>query len=532
MAVIMKVISSEKINKALADFAGNSSRVFFFALVAGVIMSLLSSLFIFDMFRDVASVYAYYAREISLGNWQAGWVGRVPMLHILLSGMWAKISGLETFRACVMISSLFFVLTIFPLRSFLLRYVSPLWSAWGCVLFIFAPKVIRYSVSGLLDSGRYFFLMASLLCLFRLSDKQFKMRYALLGGVSLAGLSVSRGEGLVAALLMLAGYPVLVLLKQKDDLYSLKYKKILTAWTLCGLFFCIGLLPFCYGNWKYNNCFVPDVRIKELFSSVTELKSDRNAQSLQQQANTRLDAAAVVFAPTPVQSNFAEALKDALRGGYELYLVFAITGMVILCMTKKWNWELILLPCICLLHIIIYSKVVSSYRYSIYLVPLFMPFTITGLNFVGRKISVLFNRQYPHRHSGAIHLFALAVASMLLFQAANGMKCVVERKDKKYYNAAEFIRDYAAKNFPGRRCRVASTQCPKTIYHSGAIAWWGYKQRELCNHDVNAFDLLLIDKKQNHELLDLFENLYEIKTPESLPIRLFRKRYPVQEKSI
>ena len=42
-------------------------------------------------------------------------------------------------------------------------------------------------------------------------------------------------------------------------------------------------------------------------------------------------------------------------------------------------------------------------------------------------------------------------------------------KDKKYYNVAEFIRDYAAKNFPGRRCRVASTQCSKTIYHSGAI---------------------------------------------------------------
>ena len=118
-----------------------------------LIISLLSIFLIHDMYRDVAGVYAYYTREIGTGNWSAGWVGRVPMLHILLSGILA-LTGFEAYTATIMISSAFYILTLFPLRRLLERYLSPQQAAWGCLLFIFAPKVIRFSISGVLVSSQ------------------------------------------------------------------------------------------------------------------------------------------------------------------------------------------------------------------------------------------------------------------------------------------------------------------------------------------------------------------------------------------
>ncbi len=508
----------------IGSFANNSKKVFSFALFSGIILSLLSVIFIHDMYRDVAAVYAYYAREISWGNYQAGWVGRVPMLHIMLSGVLAKVSGLEAFRACVAVSSLFFVLTIFPLRKFLERFTTPVSSAWGCVLFIFAPKVIRFSVAGLLDSGRYFFLMLGLLYFFRSTDKQIKLRYPVILGVTLALLAVSRGEELLISLAMLAGFPVFLLLKQWKKFPKSNYKKYLAAWLLMIVFFIAGLLPFCYGNWKYYNWFVPDLRLKEFvnYNGINKVSEESRSQDLLHKAND------LGFAPQekydPVK-NILNTLKDTSRGAYEIYLLFSVIGAVTLLRKKKWNWELTMICGIFLIHFVIYDRIVSAYRYSIYLVPMFMPFTVTGLKSAGEKISQRLKKLSPEKVALIQSLFAVAVVILFVYQATNGMKCVTDRKDKKFHRAAEFIKNYAAENFPGRRCRIAAVSCAETIYHTGAEAWWGYKKTELspAQHKRENFDLFLLDKKQNPELLELIGNLQEIPTPENFPVRIFKK---------
>ena len=105
------------------------------------------------------------------------------------------------------------------------------------------------------------------------------------------------------------------------------------------------------------------------------------------------------------------------------------------------------------------------------------------------------------------------------------MKCVSDRKDRKFHKAAAFIKSYAAENFPGRRCRIAAAGCAETVYHTGAIAWWGYKAAELSaqQHDREDFDLFLWGKKQNPELLKLMSDLQEIPAPENFPVRIFKK---------
>lgn len=106
------MLVKEKIYFLFHDFVRNPQKIFFMALGIGIILSLLSVLFIHDMYRDVAGVYAYFAREIGMGNWEGGWVGRVPMLHILLSGILAS-TGLEAYTATIIVSSTFYILNVF-----------------------------------------------------------------------------------------------------------------------------------------------------------------------------------------------------------------------------------------------------------------------------------------------------------------------------------------------------------------------------------------------------------------------------------
>ena len=501
--------------KKLADFAGHDKMVFRFALLAGILLSLTSVFFMHDIYRDVANVYAYHAREIGSGNFKAGWVGRVPMLNILLSGLLAKISGLEAYRACIVISSLFYILTLFPLRRLLERYVSAVWSAWGCVLFVFAPKVIRFSVSGLLESGRYFFLTLAVLYYFRLSDGKFRWRDVVILGVSLAGLSVSRGEAMPIALLMLAGFPVFLLLKQWKKLPNGTLHQYLAGWILAGVIFLIGLFPFCYGNWKFRQAFVPDLRIIQIASSKTD---------------------AALFASCPVASPVTKKPEkhnriitcagNTLRGAYEPYFFLAVLGMGLLLYRKKWNWDFTLLLGLFAVHFIIYYKTVAAYRYSIYLIPLFMPLTLTGIEAVA---SVIRSRLTGLSAPGLAQIKILAgvgVAAVLLLQAVNGMACVTDRKDRKIRKAAEFIRAYAAEQFPGRRCSIAAARSVEIIYWSGAVSRWGYWQYELPVEQQFSkdFDLYLQDKSVPGEPPAYCGELQEIPAPADLPVRIFRKK--------
>lgn len=501
--------------KSWQIFAGNDKKVFRFALIAGILLSLASVFFMHDIYRDVANVYAYHAREIGSGNFQAGWVGRVPMLNILLSGLLAQISGLEAYRACIVISSLFYILTLFPLRRLLERYVSTVWSAWGCVLFVFAPKVIRFSVSGLLESGRYFFLTMAVLYYFRLSDGKFRWRDVVILGVSLAGLSVSRGEAMPIALLMLAGFPVFLLLKQWKKLSKGALPKYLAGWILAGVIFLIGLFPFCYGNWKFRQAFVPDLRLIQIASSKTDAALFATCPVVQP------------VAEKPEKSNkFIVCAGNTLRGAYEPYFFLAVLGMGLLLHRKKWNWDFTLLLGLFAVHFIIYYKTVAAYRYSIYLIPLFMPFTLTGIEAVASGIRSRLSGWSAAKLTQINILAGVGIVAILVFQAINGMACVTDRKDRKIRKAAEFIRAYAAEQFPGRRCSIAAARSVEIIYWSGAVSRWGYWQYELPAEQQFSkdFDLYLQDKSVPGEPPAYCGELQEIPAPADLPVRIFRKK--------
>ncbi len=460
-------------------FFFSPQKVFLFALFSGIVISFLSFFFIQDIFRDCANVYAYYSRELAHDGIAAGWVGRVPMLFILLSGGLAK-TGIDAYSATILVASAFYVCTIFPLRRFLERYLSPFWAAWGCVLFIYAPKVIRFSVTGLLDPLRIFFLIAALLFLFRLVDHG-KMRDALLLGGALGLLSVSRGEGFPIAVCLLFGVPVLMVLKK--SVFPLFRKGL--VFLVTAVFFFLTLFPFCLGNRIHYHAFVPDVRV--MFIRQAHTIQPFEEIIARAAAESRLDAV-------------LNALNNTLRGAYEVYLILAVIGMFLLLFRKKWNWEHTVFLGLYLAHTFMYMKISAAYRYSIYLVPLFMPFTMTGVSFA-RKLFCLLTENFPSGPRKLIHAACLCGLCMFfLFQAKNGLDFSFSRKKSLWENraAAAFLRQAAMTAGIKGRARLAAPGHVEIMYWSGMEAVLNY-QSAAPEPDLAVYrdyDFLLLGKEK------------------------------------
>ena len=465
----------KELAEKLFAFSTSARYVYWLSLELCILFSLAGLIFPQDIYTDVANVYAYYARELGNGNFAEGWVSRVPMLQILFAGGLAYL-GLEAFKACILLSGFFYILTVPVLRRYLEYFLTPLQAAWGCVLFVTAPKLIRYSISGMLESCRYFFLLAALLCFFRVA-KYLRKRDAVLLGLALGGLAVSRGEAVLFLPVLLGFLPFYISLVQKDGLLkNLKRKALLTA--LSVFFTVIAVSPFCFGNLKYAGYFVTDARLVELMPKPTAQKAVKTA----------------VPAVPAKQTSFAEkaghALSELFRGGYEPYIVLGLLGMVLLLQRKWWRWEYSLLLAICLLHIAIYYKINSSLRYHLYAIPMLMPFTMTGIVFCINSYM-----KWKARKPLTDILLCSVVAAVIVFQGINGFERVINRKSWKR-DAAEYLKEYNQKYFPGKRIRLADIGLADVVYYSGAYRVCNYKRGRIDFDKVNDFDLLLVARKK------------------------------------
>ena len=466
-------------NRCEAVFC-DEKKVFGFALILGTVISIVAVFVTSDIYRDVADVYAYYAREIGNGDLVGGFVGRVPMLHILLAGALSFL-GVEAYRACITVSCLFYVLTLFPLRSYLRRFLPPLPAAYGCLLFVAAPKLIRASVSGGLDPGRYFFLIGALLFLFRLIDKP-TWRRAVMFGLCAAGEAVSRGEGIMISLLLLAGFPVLAAARHKlTDAGAVRRHVAAAALSL--LVFVSGITPFCAGNFVKSGAFVTDVRMCE---QAAMLK--RKFSRVRNDGERRMSATQKAAAEETLLRRFYLCFHKSLRGGFEVYWAFSAIGIVLLLRTRRWRWEFSVLIMLYLIHQMIYFVTVPSHRYSIYLVPMFMPLTVSG---VQAALDAYRRWHVPDRWRVFCDA-AIAIGAAIIFVSclADGLKFTFGSKCAGKREVAVFIRKWGEENFPGRRLKIADDgSYPEIVYWSGA-------------YDVNGYDTML-DWKECLDIADL-----------------------------
>ena len=421
----------------LNTYTGNPQTVFRFSLLIAGFCTICYTLFLTDIYRDTAHAYAPYVREIANGNWAAGIASQVPMLNISLAGLFA-ITGLEPVRALTLVAGLFFLASCFPLRSLLERYVSPLAAAWGCVLFVIAPKMIRFACAPLLESSRMFFMITAILFFLRTVENP-KWKNAVLFGISCGLMAVSRGEGILLSVVLLFGLPVYAGLFCRPA----QWGKLLAMWATAIVCAGAAISPFCAMNCYRTGYFVPDVRIVAIINPQAVVKQSDNRQTEERFVH-QSDIQKMKFSEKAYHN-----VSSFIRGGYELYWVLAIIGAAVIFRKKEWKNDYLVLYGTALLYFLLYMMTVSAYRYYIFLIPLFMMFTVTGAG-VLRDLAV---KYLPYK----VQIICIAVCVALgIGQITNGVARAFSSKGKDFIKVGKWIGEYNKKYFPERKLKLYS----------------------------------------------------------------------------
>ena len=167
-----------------------------YAIIIGALLSVVSCFFSVHMYRDSANVYSFMARALANNNIQDAFHPSIPSLNVLLSWPLTSI-GMSPARSLLLIACLFYVLTIISLYYLLKNFLPKNLAGFGALLFAIAPKVIRFSCTSLIDSGKVFFLVTSLLFAYKFIESKFRsFKDAAFLGVMLGGLALVRSEGI------------------------------------------------------------------------------------------------------------------------------------------------------------------------------------------------------------------------------------------------------------------------------------------------------------------------------------------------
>lgn len=514
----------EKVNQILTP-----RRIFVFALCSGMIFSLFYLLFCYDMYRDVAFCYARYAREFGEGCWNGKAIFQLPPLHIFLGGLLVK-CGVPAYGAVITISSLFYLATIFPLYQLLKRFLPERLAALGCVLFIFAPRLIRFSGMALLEPGRDFFLVLTVWMLFRLLDDPRKLRYAAFTGFAMGGMMLARGEGSVLALvlqILLLVYLVIDSCREKKN----PFRWVIAPWCVIILAFLLVLAPRLIETWQLSGYPVPDGRILRLLHVESDLI----------QRPTEAQRAVAVYAPqddimdgnaldTSVRfdsQKISEFLSNVARGSYEFYLFLAGVGSILLLRRKEWKREYTIIWLFILILLPGFYKICFAYRYFIFMIPLLMVFTVTGLTFFAGLAGKI-----PGKW-GKIG-FPVLIAACLIAQAANGIAYVFRPDGSNNKAAAAWIRENRERLlFPGQtgKLKIYSPYDNTIVFFSEEEPATDFGDLPPSYDDCKSFNAILIHRKA-HDVLAQFRQDPEIVEEKQFPGKNFILFRPAAGKNL
>ncbi|MBR2358204.1 MAG: glycosyltransferase family 39 protein [Lentisphaeria bacterium] len=476
-------MSAKSWGSKLLSAAGDSRKVFSLALLIAGFCSLSHVFFLTDIYRDTAHVYAVFTRSIGEGNFAEGIATQVPMLNITLAGLLAY-CGVEAVKALTLVAGIFYLATCFPLRKLLERYVSPLAAAWGCVLYVSAPKMIRFACAPLLDSARIFFLIAAILYFLRSSEEP-KIKNAVLFGISAGFMAAARGEGIITTAALLGGYWLFLLIFRSNVQWKKQFIMLPTA-MICTM---AALAPFCAMNYSQSGYFTPDARMVSYIKRALAKPAPKKATA---PAPEKPGEAKFVSYSKDLsdKKDLGHDLSCFVRGSYELYLALAALGLLLLIKRKQMSSDYWLFAGVSLIQFAVYMATVSAQRYYLFLIPLFMMFTLTGADFIRRQII----KYVPCK----LHIFcAIGVAAILLGQIANGVKRAYSSKGKDFQAAGKWIAEYGKKHFPERKLIIFAPQMTETAYWSGALHTDGYEKKQNDPATFKDFDLAVVHRKHS-----------------------------------
>lgn len=494
----------------------------------GILFTLLHVLFLNETYRDVGNCYATFTRIFAEGGFREALNPGLPILPILMAGTLSLVTGLEAFRSLILIDGFFYVALIAPLYWFLKRFVSSKLAAWGVFACLFAPKIIRFSLCGLPEPARNFFLVLSVLLVFSIFDKP-KFYKTVLLGLALAGFTLSRSEGILISIMMLGTMFLFQLFPREKPDWRRRVQTALFCTCSGFLFFLLFLSPRMYLNYQTTGYPTPDCRLDRYIQKY--LTPSRPLWSLEEKGRRYTDLSLEIHRkPFSVLKQLRLQFKQLSRGAYELYLVFLALGLL-----SAWfadwirrhllaDWqpaadprihgrEYLFLLVVLLMHAAVYFPLQTSYRYYTFAIPLFLPLTLGGVKLIW-ELGCKFHLQV---------LLALVILGLAAAQAVNGLASLTDQKPE-YRAAGEWIRRNLGSS--GKKLKILNYHGYVVYWINGKIMNPYYGGPTTKPEYASDFDIAIAEP-DNLPVLNVLrsrKDVVELDHPHKKTVAVFRKR--------
>ncbi len=465
----------------------NKNRILGLGIVLACLISALHIFFCFDVYDDIAAWYAPMTRAFIEANWDKAFVPTVPVLSTSLAGILGY-SGLGPFRALVIVSCLFYIASI-PVLYYVLKYFLKRedYAAWGCLLYVIAPKIIRFSCTGLLNPAKNFFIIAAI-ALILASIKRLKWTNSLLLGIVLAGLALARAETIVFLPFLVLCYAYFIFRDEKVELKKRLLRVFLHCFVITTMFF-ICVSPRLYQTYKRIGVPVLDIRQASYITKV--LPFTQRAY----QPGLFIAAQYKTWIPdTKSKHGWAmtwQGVECFTRGAYTPYFILALLGIYLWWKKKKDRAEAFMLFSIIVINTAVLITISNSVRYYTITLIMLLPFTFIGIKFLWDFLLSYKKFLKP------VLITGLAVIAVL--QVADGAKKAISHKYDYEYKSGFRIKASKDKfRTSGSRIIVASSQ-PQYPFWADAV-WMNISGNKIQFAEqleqIKEADFVVLESKQ------------------------------------
>ena len=305
----------------------NTKPVYFvWCVFAGICLNLLLQICMNPVFYRDSTFYYQMAQSFSIGDWKNAFVLHLPVLYPSLAGIFVC-CGIPSMPSMLLVSGIFYALTVFPLFHLLKQFFSEKYALVGVVLFALHYEAAAYYCAPLLDSGRIFFFTSLMALIF--SSRGFSWKGLTLCGICYAALSLVRSEGIILAGMLMAAHLAWLIFQCKE--------RFLRA--IAGVFYSVAvMLVFCLPRlWQfYIETGIPALEMRQV-NAIAQFWSyffPSYTSSTNQYAycgGNDMDIS--------LQGFFCNwrFYKNFFTGFFPLYLPFTVWGIVIVLRRKLWD---------------------------------------------------------------------------------------------------------------------------------------------------------------------------------------------------
>ena len=422
--------------------------IFLTALVLSLSIAVCTQIPVTDMNR-----YCPMAHAFSIGDWGNAFHPRVSPLVPVLGGVLEFLTGLDSFSALKLLSSLAFALTVFPLYGIFRRFLEEIPARIGILMAAFASMSLRYASTGLRDSTKGLLYIVCVYLLVRIFEEKRTIWNYLYFGVATGLLALTRTECFAYTGLFLATVFAVELFRGKAVLPWRTLLAVLAALAV--------MLPWlCYMN-RTIGYPVPQVRYADCLKTVLRKLSLPAAPAENKTVRRNTGKTGKAVSPRPVKSAkvrtagpeiFLNALRknmeqteaeeaedrsdDVLirffnglvKGFYPPFAILALAGIFLRIRERKWGMAESVVCVSLLVHMLLLVLQIRiadhafyiSRRYLLPVTPLEFGWSAYGACAIYQALHA--RLELVRRPSFPIVLFAVALLLLYLHGASRILK--------------------------------------------------------------------------------------------------------------